>query len=531
VFLKGMSLNDSNTDFLEDDFIKAIMIDQRMLDDPFIRKKIHGMIKKRIEMAAKGSILLKGNFAIVSGDPYSLAQSIFGLPVTGLLKPGEVYHKYWLDQHAKEIACFRAPMTCHNNIRKRRVVHNEAMDFWYQYITTGIILNSWDTTCDALNGADKDSDAFFTTNNEIILKNTRNSPTIECIQRKAEKIIPTESDLVQANKLAFGDEIGPSTNRITSMTTLQSMFEKDTEEFKALNYRIMCGQLYQQNSIDKTKGILAKSMPEYWYDRAACRKLPDATEEERKFKELCFKIVADKKPYFMRYVYPDLMAEHHKYKKDAGNKCVRLFRMTLSELLSKPHKSLKEQEFAENYQNFLPVGNQPCTVNRICTLFEAAFQDYPKQCTAQKTFDYSILKSNTGYGRQDYKKIEEIKSEYDDYVKAYQQQAKKQRLDKEEVNANRDILLLEFRRLCEKICPDPKELCDILIDMCYSNPKCKKFAWDICETTIIENLLKLNSYVINYPVKAEGHGEFEFSGEEFIMCKKKYREDEEPLLF
>ncbi|WP_460641734.1 RNA dependent RNA polymerase [Lacrimispora brassicae] len=529
VFLKGMYLNEDNVDFIENDFIKALMIDKRMLDDPFVIKKIHGMIKKRIEMAAKGSILLKGNFAIVSGDPYSLAQSILGLPVTGLLKPGEVYHKYWIHKDSEELACFRAPMTCHNNIRKRKVVHNEEMDFWYQYITTGIILNSWDTTCDALNGADKDSDAFFTTDDEIILENTLNSPTIQCMQRKAEKIIPTESDIVQANKLAFGDEIGSTTNRITSMIELQSTFEKDTEEFKALNYRIMCGQHYQQNSIDKAKGILAKPMPRYWYDKAACNKLPESTDKEKEFKELCLRIVADKKPYFMRYVYPDLMTQYHKYVKDAGNKCIRLFKMTLADLIVKPHKTIPEQEFMEYYHKLMPVGNQPCTVNRICKLFEDTFKDYPKQCTIQKTFDYSILKSNVGYGRQDYKEVEKIKSEYDDYVRAYQQQAKKQRLDKEEVNANRAILLLEFKQLCEKICPDQKELCDIIIDMCYSNPKSKKFAWDMCGGTIIENLLKNNSFIINYPVRVDEHGEFEFSGEEFVMCKKRYREDEELL--
>ena len=156
VFAKGMYLNEDNVDYIDNDFIKALMIDKRLLDDSFVVKKLHSMIKKRIEMAAKGSVKLNGNFAIVSGDMYSLAQSIFGLPVTGLLKQGEVYHKYWVDKGVDEIAIFRAPMTCHNNIRRRKVVHNEEMDFWYQYNTTGIILNSWDSTCDATNGSDKD---------------------------------------------------------------------------------------------------------------------------------------------------------------------------------------------------------------------------------------------------------------------------------------------------------------------------------------------------------------------------------------
>ena len=156
VFAKGMYINEDNVDYIDNDFIKALMIDERIMDDAFVVKKLHSMIKKRIEIAAKGSIKLNGNFAIVSGDMYSLAQSIFGLPVTGLLKQGEVYHKYWIDKNVDDIAIFRAPMTCHNNIRRRKVVHSEEMDFWYQYNTTGIILNSWDSTCDATNGSDKD---------------------------------------------------------------------------------------------------------------------------------------------------------------------------------------------------------------------------------------------------------------------------------------------------------------------------------------------------------------------------------------
>ena len=91
---------------------------------------------------------------------------------------------------------------------------------------------------------------FFTTDNKIIVEHTLNSTTIECMQRKAEKIIPTEKDMVQANKLAFGDEIGTTTNRITAMIERQSVFEKDSEEYKILDYRIKCGQHFQQNSID-----------------------------------------------------------------------------------------------------------------------------------------------------------------------------------------------------------------------------------------------------------------------------------------
>ena len=527
VFAKGMYLNEDNVDYIDNDFIKALMIDNRLMDDPFIVKKLHSMIKKRISDAAKGSIKLNGNFAIVSGDLYSLAQSIFGLPVTGLLKSGEVYHKYWIDKGVDEIALFRAPMTCHNNIRRRNVVHNEEMDFWYQYDATGIILNSWDTTCDATNGSDKDGDMFFTTDNKIIVEHTLNSTTIECMQRKAEKIIPTEKDMVQANKLAFGDEIGTTTNRITAMIERQSVFEKDSEEYKILDYRIKCGQHFQQNSIDKAKGIIAKPMPKYWYDKSSCNKLPSETDEQKHFKELCLRIVAENKPYFMKYVYPDLMAKYNKYLKDTNSKCIREFKMSMIDLMNKPNKTIPEKDFIEYYKKLMPVGDNPCTINRIAWLFENAFKSYISEFSKTREFDYSILKSGVEYSKNDYQKIAKLKAEYDDSVKYYQQLANKQRLDKDEVSVNRNMMLMKFKSKCEEICPNEKELCDIIVDLCYSSSKSKQFAWDICGEVIIDNLLDKNDRMINYPVLVKSDGDFEFGGEQFIICHKKYEEDDE----
>lgn len=528
VFLKGMYLEEDQLDGLNNDFIKALMIDKGMMDDPFLLSKVYGMIKKRIQMAAKGSIQLSGNYAIVSGDLYSLAQSVFGLPVTGLLKPGEVYHRYWLDQGVSEIACFRAPMTCHNNIRKRSVVHSQEMDYWYQYNQTGLILNSWDSTCDALNGADKDSDSFFTTNNEIILNNTRNVPAIECVQRQAEKIIPDEAALIKANLLAFGDEIGSITNRITSMIELQSSFEKNSPEYRILEYRIMCGQHYQQNSIDKAKGILSKPMPRYWYDRPACHQLPESTEEEKEFKKLCISIAADKKPYFMRYIYPDLMNEYKKYTIDSNKKCIRRFQMSLKDLEQTQNHTPEQAEFLEYHQKFMPTSNNLSTVNRICLLFEKNFAHFLTDRKNETSFDYTVLKSGVCYQKSDYKKIQNIKKEYDDTMKLYQQTVKTMRLNKEETAANRAMMRMKFRSACESICPNPLVLCEILLDMCYTTNKSRQFVWDICGDTIIQTLLKKNNNIIHYPAMAapEAAGAFKYGGETFIMKEKKLGKEE-----
>lgn len=90
-------------------------------------------------------------------------------------------------------------------------------------------------------------DALITTDNKVLLENTKDLPAIMCVQRKAEKKLITEELLVEANKNSFGDEIGTTTNHVTAMYDLLPLFDKDSEEYRTLEYRIMSGQLYQQN--------------------------------------------------------------------------------------------------------------------------------------------------------------------------------------------------------------------------------------------------------------------------------------------
>lgn len=156
VFLAGYGLNEKNVRYVKDDYVKALMIEPEMINDPYVRRNIYSMIKKRINCAKKGSVKVNANYAMISGDPYALAQSMFGLEVTGLLKAGEVYHKYWIDKGVDEIVCFRAPMTCHSNIRKMKLNYSTETAHWFQYINTALVYNSWDTACEAMNGADKD---------------------------------------------------------------------------------------------------------------------------------------------------------------------------------------------------------------------------------------------------------------------------------------------------------------------------------------------------------------------------------------
>ena len=248
LFLKWMGLHERSAAGCENDFAKALMIEPEMLDDPFVQGKIYQAIRNRINEAKVGVLNVHGNYSIVGGDPYALCQHIFGLEVTGLLKAGEIYSRYWSDAGAERLACFRAPMTCHNNIRLVRPHRSWEADYWYRYLTACTLFNAWDTAAHALNGMDKDGDLVMLTDNEVLVERLRPMPALMCVQRKAEKRLVTEADAIQANIDSFGDDIGKTTNWVTSMFEVQARYPKDSEEYRVLDYRIKCGQLYQQNN-------------------------------------------------------------------------------------------------------------------------------------------------------------------------------------------------------------------------------------------------------------------------------------------
>lgn len=154
LFLRGTQLTEKNAWPVGQAWVAALMASPEMLNDPYVRRQIKSLVKKRVTESKFGKLKVHGNFSVISGDPYALCQSMWGLPVRGILKAGELYNRYWADCGAKELACFRAPMSSHHNIAKLKVQSGWSAAHWYQYMDTVTVLNAWDMTTHALNGAD-----------------------------------------------------------------------------------------------------------------------------------------------------------------------------------------------------------------------------------------------------------------------------------------------------------------------------------------------------------------------------------------
>lgn len=517
LFLKGVGLNENNIERIDNDYAKAIMIDPRVLDDPYVQSCIYQMIKNRINEAKVGVLNVHGNYSTISGDPFALCQHILGLTVTGLLKAGEIYNKYWADAGSEKLACFRAPMTCHSNIRAVRPNRGEAACYWYRHMKTCTIFNAWDMAANSLNGADFDGDAVMLTDNEVLVGRLKEMPSLVCVQRKAKKIIVTEDDAIRANINSFGDDIGKTTNWITSMFDVQAQFEKGSPEYQELEYRIQCGQLFQQNAIDKAKGIIAKPMPKEWYDRHSANAIDDPVK--RKFYQ---SIVADKKPYFMRIIYPALMRQYNTYIKNTNKNAMREFHMNIDALMAIPeeHRTDRQREFLHYYNLKMPVGVHDCVMNRICRIFERAFDGYLGRRNANTYFDYTILKSGAEYTQSQYNAVLKLYDAYNRRLRNYAVFANYERIDEYESFSRMEEMRTEFEQDCDEACPNRSALCNIVLDICYRKSSTKRFAWEMCGDEIIHNLLVNKDNIISFPV-IDPSGDIIFCGERFSLQQKK----------
>lgn len=493
LFLRGAC--GKNYDFNADTnyLAKAIMIEPRVAKDPYTITTIGNMIKKRIDDLKIGVLKVHGNYTVISGDPFAFCQKIFGCDVPdaekGLLRAGEMYSKYWADNSGgddKRVVCFRAPMSCHNNIRTMNVVWDEDIDYWYRYMNTVNIINCHDTFYAALNGADNDGDAILTTDNGVLLRNTRDLPAIMCVQKKAEKCVITEELLAASNKLGFGDAIGAITNRVTAMYDVMSRFGKDSEEYKTLAYRVMCGQLYQQAAIDKIKGIISKPMPKSWYDYHSLTVKDDDDETTIAQKEFNKRILAEKKPYFMKYIYSKTSAEYNKKSKN----------MAFNRDVQPDFDPEKQDDYDNWYTKKLPVSDAESVMNRLCHYVEKEFKRVPVG-SEDKNYPYQELLASKNYeiNNLEYNLATKLKKLYNEYCQKSQEEikrSKEERVDDDERNSIQAALKDQFRRDCEEVCSSEEMLCDILLKLCYKSQKSKKFVWDLFGRRIVDNLLEKN---------------------------------------
>ena len=528
VYLCGSKLNDENIMY-SDVIARAIMLKPELVGDDYILNRINRMIKRRITDAKIGVLDVKGNFQILSGDLYALAQNMFGLPVTGLLKPGEIYSKFWLDRGVKEVLCYRAPMSNEHSILKQQICHNEDAQEWFKYMQSIAIVNAWDTMPAALNGFDYDGDLLFTTDNEALMRRQKNLPALRCIQHNAKKEVVTEENLIQSNLNGFGSKIGQITNRCTAMTSLMANYSEDDEEYKILKYRTQCMQAVQQAEIDKAKGIKTYPMQKSWYILSECQQKDEYTDEYNDKMRFYEKICAHKKPYFFGYNYPSLMKEYRETTNRAITNARQKFRMELDEMLwayeNNESLPIEQKIFVERFLHSLKLDSSKSTCNLICWEIESIF-DGKTGFTANKTDLYSLARSNEEYSPPLLDKIVKLckKSEQKRAIKcAIGFLLNNQDFEYDEEYSNVDY---DITDILSEVCNNEEQLCDLMLDYCYKYYGNKEILWNVCGETIFKRLAQDN--ILYYPME-NPNGDFEVQGKKYQMREYVFGGDEDEI--
>ena len=124
-------------------YLKAICVDFDLFDDDYIKRKVYQLAQKKIDDAKIGRLWVRGNYQSMIPDPYAMAQHAFGMEVTGLLQKGSHYSQFWVDRGVEEIDCLRSPMVDASEHKVSKVVFNDEIECWFQYLYSGIVMNIW----------------------------------------------------------------------------------------------------------------------------------------------------------------------------------------------------------------------------------------------------------------------------------------------------------------------------------------------------------------------------------------------------
>ena len=174
LYLLGKLANNGNADELwerlQDNSIKALMLEPELVNDTYLSEKIVSSIRKKVKESCMGKIITRGNYQTRISDPYALMEWAFGMEVKGLLNEGEDYIESWNKIGATQVVAMRSPLTWRSEAHILNLRNTPEMQEWYKYLHSGIVYNVWGCDCMLEADGDFDADATCTTNNAIFLE-------------------------------------------------------------------------------------------------------------------------------------------------------------------------------------------------------------------------------------------------------------------------------------------------------------------------------------------------------------------------
>jgi len=505
IFLLGELSNFTTKEFKSADYLaQAIMLEPKILQDKHIRKKLFHFINKKIRESYTGILNVSGNYQFLICDPVAQCQHFLGLEITGGVNKEFAYSYYWNKQGIDNVSCFRSPMTW----RSEHLVLNldKTDNMWYNYIESGIVLNIYNDWPMRLSGGDFDGDLVMTTPSFVDCQYPDlNIPTYE--RKNAEKSDITLDTLWKSDTLSFGSKIGIITNIETTFFSLLPLFIGMPEEDLLIN-RIKACCAYQNMQIDKTKGITIHSLPNHW----------DKWQKDGKNAEIYNKLLAQQRPYFMRYLYSSWSRKYKHHYNAYDNVAIVRFGFSLETLLKKENLSDIEQKVKDEFFSRSPLINSPSTINLICHHMENAVKEI-KLDSKKMDFDWHIyLNPDYPVSESVVDKMEGLLSEWKAFRRNSHDRPSEEIDDNTEIQ-NKDEFIKILERKAYGISNNLYEITNAIIKLCYERhgENSKEFAWKMFGGQgIVNALFERARGFIQIPLVNE-QGDYEYLGKKFAI--------------
>ena len=332
----------------------------------------------------------------------------------------------------------------------------------------------------------------------------------------------SEKELVDYNKLwqvafwGFDTRIGSITNDSTTTYEIQSQFDVNSEEYKECDKRLKLFRYFQGNEIDRAKnGSKPKKLPNSWttYQKI----LETDTEEEKARKEFENKLIIEKRPAFMKFLYSKYARQYKEFKDDFDLYCFTIFGKEFDKLGNDDKQTQEYKDMIEYYNRKNPFLETNGVMNRVCNYMQEQLKDVKpknKNCDNQKIFE-KLYNTAIVLDNDNLEKMKVVKQEYDNFKKTKQ-------LKTSEFTTYEQYYKFLRNKCLQEISSNIQELANLGVYICYFlNPtKPKDFCWDVLGEGIVENL-KEKHPTARVP-KLDPNGEIEYLGEKYSFVDYNY---------
>jgi hypothetical protein len=494
--------------------LKALLLNHDLFGDSYFKRAIYQTLNKKIREFRMGKLLFPGNWQVCIADPYAFCQFIFGMEVTGLLQEGEHYSYYWNNKNIDTVASGRSPLTWKSEMNILNLKNSNLLNKWFGHIHSGIIFNIHGIDTMLMADSDFDYDLAFSTSQKEFIIGACGGKPVTYEKKLPNKNIIDESKLYIADINTMGSAIGWITNLGTTLYSLLPLFKEGSPEYNEIISRLIIIRKAQGNEIDRGKGILVKSPPKW--DRWI-KITDDMTEEEKTKANFKNKLVINRRPKFMIYLYPDYMRKYKNHRDIYQNYCESIYGYGLNDLLDNPNRTPGEENIYKQYMEFNPFIDSDSIMGIICRYMEKSLEEIKISLKDNNSFEVAI---NSLYDYSEVINPDDLANKNKLMREAYRhyKSIKEGIYNFDDTQESVGIKIQELNQWAyEKISSNGAELANLALNLCYTQYKStgnRDFAWKVFGKEIVDNLIK-NGYDRAYIPLADQFGDIYYLGKRY----------------